>query len=149
MRYRALMPHQDMTHSAIVLPVRAGRIALSERAPGTRMAGTHASPGGSIDPEDASVRAAARRELFEETGLEVPEERLLYLGKLTATGEDWQPIGGHFFLLPLEEGEELQHTEPDKHGPWKWYTFTEAARLPLPVVSQALVLALAHAAAPV
>lgn len=136
---------QDMTHSAIILPVRAGRIALAERLPGTRMAGTFSAPGGGIDPEDASIPAAARRELAEETGLDLPEARFHYLGKLTATGEDWQPVGGHFFLLPLEEGEELKHTEPEQHGPWKWYTFSEAARLPLPAVSQPLLLLLAHA----
>lgn len=148
MRYPAPMP-QDMTHSAIVFPVRAGRVALAERLPGTRMAGAYSPPGGGIDPGDASVRATARREMEEETGLVVPEERFLYLGKLTATGEDWQPVGGHFFLLPLEEGEELKDTEPDQHGPWKWYTFAEAARLPLPPVSQPLLLLLAHAATPV
>lgn len=140
---------QDMTHSAIVFPVRAGRIALAERLQGTRMAGSFSPPGGGIDPVDASIPDAGRRELEEETGLKVAAERLLYLGKLTGTGEDWQPVGGHFFLLPLEEGEELKHTEPDQHGPWKWYTFAEASRLPLPAVSKALVLALAHAAAPV
>lgn len=139
---------EDLSHSVIILPIRGARIALAERLAGSRMAGTFASPGGSIDPEDASIPAAAQRELLEETGLKVEPRRLLYLGKLVATGEDWQPVGGHFFLLRVADGEELQHTEPGQHGPWKWYTYQEAARLRLPPVSQPMLLLLAQAGAP-
>lgn len=147
----------DLTHSVIVIPTRPGQVALAQRQPGTRMAGQYVTPGGSInvpgnedDEEvDATIPDAAARELEEETGLEVEAERLKYLGKFTATGEDWQPIGGHYFLLRVESGEELvtPESEADKQGPWRWYSFREAAALPLPPVTRGLIHLLAHEAA--
>ena len=136
----------DLTHSVIVFPVRAGKVALAQRQQGMRMAGQYVTPGGSIDPEDDSIPVAALRELKEETALEVPESRLVYLGHLTTKGDDWQPIGGHFFMLRLAEDEELKQTEPDAQGPWEWYGYREAAALPLAPVTRSLVHLLAHAA---
>lgn len=136
---------EDLSHSVIVLPIRAGRIAMAERAKGERMGGMYASPGGSVDPTDESLPAAAAREFEEETGLKVEPGRLVYLGRLVDKGADWMPIGGHFFLLRLSPDEELKQTEPDKHGPWTWHTFREATALPLPPVSRSLLHLLAHA----
>lgn len=139
---------QDMTHSVIVIPVRDGRVALAERLAGTRLAGMFTSPGGGVDPEDVTLEAAAVRELEEEAGLGVDPKRLVYLGKLTDTGPDWQPVGGHFFLLPMKPEEELVQKEPTQHGPWKWYSFREAAALRLPPVSRSLIHMVAHLGAP-
>lgn len=140
---------KDYTHAVVILPIRDGRICLCLRKPGRRLAGKYASPAGSIEPGE-EVLDAALRELREETGEELAKAaagRLVYLGKVTGKDEeDWQPVGGHFFLLPLEEGEELRQEEPEKHGPWRWYTYREAAALPLPAISRSFIHLLAHTA---
>lgn len=146
---------ENLTDSVIVIPIRAGKVPLAERLPGTRMAGQYVTPGGSInrpgnedgEEVDASIVAAARREFEEEAGLAVDEKRFIYLGHSETKSEaDWRPIGGHFFLLPLEEGEEptRRKEEEDKQGPWKWYSFREAAALPLPAITRGYIHLLAH-----
>jgi 8-oxo-dGTP diphosphatase len=57
---------------AIAIPIRGGRVLVARRAEGTHVGGAWEFPGGKIrDGEDAAE--AARRELFEETGLEAHE----------------------------------------------------------------------------
>lgn len=147
----------DFTQAVIVIPIRDGKIPLAERMPGTRMAGMFVTPGGSINLEgeteegeevDTSIPAAALREYEEETGATAEESELTYLGHLVSRGADLWPIGGHFFLLRVKPGVELvtPETEKDKQGPWKWYSFREAAKLPLPPVSLSLIHLLAHTA---
>lgn len=147
----------NLTDSVIIIPIRAGKVPLAERLAGTRMAGQFVTPGGSINrpgnPKgevvDASIPAAARRETREELGVDAEEERFIYLGHSeTKSEEDWRPLGGHFFLLPLREGEEptRRKEEEAKQGPWKWYSFREAAALPLPAITRGFIHLLAHGA---
>lgn len=71
--YTYLHPRPALTVDIALL--KAGRILLIQRGH-PPFAGDWALPGGFVD-EDEPLETAARRELFEETGLESPELRQL------------------------------------------------------------------------
>ncbi len=87
------------------------------------IAGGFQFAGGKLENEDRSVRDGAARELLEETGLKVP---LRFLGyKDDEPG--WLSLIFHGTWVQEEVHGTLTHREPDKHGPWEWYTPLEAA----------------------
>jgi 8-oxo-dGTP pyrophosphatase MutT (NUDIX family) len=138
----------DHTKAAIVLPLSpGGYIHLALRQPGTRFAGLFVPPGGHRDtlPDGTlePARLAAVRELDEETRLLVPASRLFELDEMTAMAADGEACGGTFYLLHLLPGESLLSVEPEMQGPWRAYTYRDAATLPLTPVCRSLVLALA------
>jgi 8-oxo-dGTP pyrophosphatase MutT (NUDIX family) len=91
--------------------------------------GEYGCPGGKVDENDFSFEDAARRELLEETGLSVEEERLYWIGyQKVATDETDYTC---WYVLVLEPNEVLMNTEPEKHGDWVPYKFTETMGLPL------------------
>jgi 8-oxo-dGTP diphosphatase len=76
--------------AASVVVVRDGRLLLVRRGPGATSAGTWALPGGRVEPGE-QVRAAAERELREETG---------QVGRAGAfVGWSERFAGGHHFVI--------------------------------------------------
>ena len=76
--------------SSVVYLERDGRILLLKRAAGSAMAGQWFLPGGAVDPGE-QPEEAARRELVEESGLEVA-------GELEMVGCYTMWLYGHDFL---------------------------------------------------
>ncbi len=86
-------------------------------------------PGGKAEESDFSLEDAIRRELFEEIGLKVEEERLHWIGYQQATTEFTDYTCWYF--LVLKDGEKVENKEPSKHEDWNFYKLSEALSLPL------------------
>jgi len=102
-----------------VIIIRDGRVLLGERsgplAPG---AGTWALPGGCLEVGE-SIEQCAKREVFEETGLELES-----IKKYRYTNDYFEAEGKHCVTLYVTaacpEGE-AEVREPEQCRQWKWF----------------------------
>lgn len=119
-----------------VLVMRNGQVLLGKRR-GSHGAGFYAAPGGHIEYGE-SFEAAARREVREETGLEITELRLLAVGNYLFTRDDGER---HYidvdFVCEAPAGE-AQLCEPEKCEGWGWYEL-DALPTPLFLVTQRMI----------
>lgn len=100
-----------------VIVCRSGRVLLGERC-GSHGAGTWALPGGNLEFGE-SVDACARRELREETGLE-----LTALRQAPFTVDHFPDDAKHYVTLFVEAlgvTGEAQNLEPEKCRGWGWF----------------------------
>ncbi|MFZ5445807.1 MAG: nucleotide triphosphate diphosphatase NUDT15 [Myxococcota bacterium] len=99
-----------------VLVLKDGKLLLGRRR-GAHGAGEYASPGGHLEHLEA-FEACIRREVREETGLEIGPPRFLRVLNFTA----WAPK--HYvdlsFVADWVSGEP-EVREPDKVERWDWY----------------------------
>jgi 8-oxo-dGTP pyrophosphatase MutT (NUDIX family) len=109
-----------------VMLVKNGKACLSKRLKVTTYTGKYQFPGGQVEPGE-DILLAAQRELREETGLDISLDRFI------EGGEDADEFTEKliYYIVKLEDNEEPRQTEPDKSGPWQWYTPEEALKLPL------------------
>lgn len=116
--------------------MRNGQVLLGKRR-GSHGAGYYAAPGGHIEYGE-SFEAAARREVREETGLEITGLRLLAVGNYLFTRDDG---ARHYidvdFVCEAPTGE-AQLCEPEKCDGWRWYNL-DALPEPLFVVTQRMI----------
>jgi len=86
-------------------------------------------PGGKVESSDFTLEDAIRRELLEETGLSVDDDRLEWIGyqKVTTEATDFTC----WYAIVLQPDETPAVTEPEKHGEWKLYKPQESLKLPL------------------
>lgn len=100
-----------------VFILRDGKILMSERLKGNG-AGTWGLAGGHLEMGE-TFEECCKREVKEETGLDINEVRLL-----TAVNKGIVASGDHyvtlFFVANNVDGTPLD-LEPEKHGPWKWF----------------------------
>lgn len=100
-----------------ILVVRHGKVLLGRRR-GSHGAGTWSAPGGRLEYGE-SVEDCARRELLEETGLE--------LGAVTPgpyTNDVFPEIQAHYltlFVLARQTRGEPCNLEPHKCDGWSWF----------------------------
>ena len=104
-----------------VLILKGGRVLLGERR-GSHGAGSWSPPGGHLEFGE-SVEDCARRETFEETGLELGTVR-------TApwTSDLFAAEGKHYvtlFVLADSARGEVELKEPDKCSGWRWFRWSE------------------------
>ncbi|WDE06477.1 NUDIX domain-containing protein [Thalassomonas viridans] len=115
-----------------VIILRDNRILLGERI-GSHGANTWATPGGHLELGE-SVEACARREVLEETGLELGE-----LKKLGFTNDIFNQEGKHYvtlFVVATEAEGEAEIREPNKCKQWRWCDFDDLPEpLFLPLVN--------------
>ena len=119
----------------ILLVDRAGRVLLFRFAPGDGRAPFWCTPGGGLDPGE-SYAAAARRELFEETGIhadpgdEIAQRTVdfLTIERVEVTADE------RWFRVDVDGGEidPAGHTELERRvmTQWRWFSRDEIADWP-------------------
>lgn len=109
---------EDCRHPKVgvgVLVVRNNSFLLGKRC-GKHMFGYYASPGGHLEPGE-SFAECARREVLEETGLQVSEVRFLTVGNYALNQTQYIDIDLVAFCA---EGDPVAQ-EPHKCAEWRWY----------------------------
>ncbi len=86
-------------------------------------------PGGKVDPTDFSLEDALKREMLEETGLTIEENRLFWYGYQKVTTEATEYTVWYTYVLQPNEDPKLM--EPTKHSEWIAYKVMDAMKLPL------------------
>lgn len=109
--------HAGIPTGVHVLCERDGRLLLMRRAGTGFFDGLYSLPGGHVEPGE-SVRMAARRELREETGLEVELDALQLLGVVHRLS-DTNRID--FFVRAGRFAGEPRIVEPDKCDRLEWH----------------------------
>jgi 8-oxo-dGTP diphosphatase len=118
-------PARHVARLATVAFVRSGaRLLLMRHAPGARFAGRWNGVGGHVEAGEG-VRAAARRELFEEAGLDVPGLRLR--GVVHETG-----LLGHAYVVFFFVGDVAEPAlRPAPGVELAWHDLARVRELPL------------------
>lgn len=99
-----------------VLVFKKGQILLGKRK-NTHGAGEYASPGGHLEFGE-SIEECAKRECFEEAGIEIKNIKFLRITNLKKyPGKHYLDIG----LLAAWQKGKPRVLEPDKIGNWRWY----------------------------
>lgn len=109
-----------------VFIVRNGKILLGERT-GAHGAGTWALPGGQLETGE-SIENCARREVLEETGLELTSIEMHGF-----TNDIFEDGGMHcvtLYVTALCPDGDAENREPDYCKQWKWFEFNS---LPQPL----------------
>ena len=119
-----------------VLVMRRGRVLLGRRR-GSHGEGFYAAPGGHVEFGE-SFEQAARREVLEETGLEIADLRLLSVGNYFFNRDDGER---HYidvdFVCEAQAGE-AQLMEPGKCDGWEWYDLDHLPQ-PLFIVTRRMI----------
>jgi 8-oxo-dGTP diphosphatase len=119
-----------------VLVMRRGRVLLGRRR-GSHGEGYYAAPGGHIEFGE-SFEQAARREVREETGLEITDMRLLSVGNYVFKYEDGER---HYIDVdfvcesPIGEPHLMEHEKCDG---WDWYELDDLPQ-PLFIVTRRMI----------
>lgn len=107
-----------------VMVIKQGKVLLGKRK-GSHGEGKYAWPGGHLDFGEGMIECA-KREVREETGLEISNLKFLRLMNFVAHGKHYADIS---FTASWESGEP-KVLEPDKCEGWQWY---DLENLPKPL----------------
>jgi len=119
-----------------VLVMRRGRVLLGRRR-GSHGEGYYAAPGGHIEFGE-SFEQAARREVREETGLEIADLKLLSVGNYVFKRDDGERHYIDVDFICEAPGGEPQLAEPEKCDGWDWYDLDDLPQ-PLFVVTRRMI----------
>jgi len=109
-----------------VLILKDGKVLMSLRK-NSHGAGGYQFPGGHLENME-SFEECAKRETMEETGLEIENVRFQLLSNVkTFAPKHYVHIG---VTADWKSGE-AQQLEPEKNGPWQWYSLSD---LPQPLL---------------
>ena len=113
----------DLKDAAIAICIdKNERFLVIRRSNIDKRAGQWTIPGGHVDSEDASIEAAAARELEEETGIVASAQNMLYLG---------EPKPGKYYFLAKSWSGKVDVLIPNpetgliEHDDWKWASIEE------------------------
>lgn len=114
------------------------RVLMAKRLAGASDGqGSWAAPGGRLEVSDVDIVACARREALEETGLVLGADCVVVPGHALGRRPDGTPYLCVYVRATVEPSSKLdadgwpvtQQPEPDKHGPWQWFTADDLVRL--------------------
>jgi 8-oxo-dGTP diphosphatase len=115
--------YQQRTFAGVATILRRGDMVLMGKRKGAHGAGTWSFPGGGMEKDDATMVAAARRELVEETTILLDADRIKFLAVNDTYHEDadrhWVTL-----LFEAEYGEDEKEPvlrEEDKCEEWRWF----------------------------
>jgi 8-oxo-dGTP pyrophosphatase MutT (NUDIX family) len=120
-------PVTDARAAATLIMLReddgAPEVLLVQRNPEQKfMGGAWVFPGGSVHDEDAGEEGAARRELTEEAGIELPEDaELVRFSRWITPAQVTVRFDTHFFVCRAPEGAEPKVDGSECVG-WRWIT---------------------------
>jgi len=119
-------PNTPASRGVSIIPYRQGKFAISKRlSPSDKCPGLWQFPGGLVEVEEDTV-VAAQRELHEETGLNIPSQRFIFIGESPPlAGYKGEKYIGYRYGVVLFENEHLLNPEPEKHTAWEWVTGAE------------------------
>lgn len=124
----------DRLEISLAVPARDGRVLVRKRGEGVHLSGLWEFPGGKIGGDEAPL-TAARRELWEETGL---------------NGGEYEPLVVHDFAYPEVSVRLYAFLVRDPEGEaqrlndagWTWVGLDELDRLPMPDANGPILKAL-------
>lgn len=103
-----------------VMIFKDGRVLLGKRR-GSHGEGEYAFPGGHLDYME-TIEDCAKRETFEETGIEVKDIKFQFLANV----RKYKPKHYvHIGVIADYESGEVQVKEPEKSENWNWYSLDE------------------------
>ncbi|CAN5757866.1 hypothetical protein BH11PAT2_BH11PAT2_02470 [soil metagenome] len=105
-----------------ILLIKEDKILLARRFNTGYFDGAYEMPSGHMDGNE-TVRAAAAREAFEETGVTIKEEDLEIVHVMHRFGEKYERI--EFFLTASDWKGEPSITEPEECDDLQWYALDE------------------------
>lgn len=106
-----------------VMVIRNGKVLMALRTT-SHGANTYQFPGGHLEYLE-SFEDCARREVREECGIEIHNLEFTYIANMLAFAPK------HFVHVGLAaewKSGEAQQMEPEKSGPWNWFSFDELPR---------------------
>jgi len=109
-----------------VLIIKENKILVGKRKSTSHGDGTWHTPGGHLEFGE-SLEECAKREVFEETGIEIENPKFL-----TVTNDIFQKEGKHYITIWMvsywKKGEPITK-EPEKCEGWKWLSLDEIKNL--------------------
>lgn len=124
------MHNEENLGVSIILFNLDGKILLGERKNAYK-AGYFGSPGGHVELSE-SLTDACKRELLEETGVEIEGKELEYVGVVRELQENGTYNFIHFGFVIRNFNGKVINTEPDKCKEWRWFSPTELPENILP-----------------